>query len=255
MGKMKTIGLIMTEDSKKNWEGEAGLGRYFLDRFNKANDSLHYQVLHGVTGPLPKIEDFSRFSAFVISGSHHSVNDPYQWVRNLEEFVRNVDKYNHEHAEYERIKLLGICYGHQLIAKALGGKVEAIKHPNKFIFGSETIELTEKICEKEWFKDVFGKQKKTFRMMQVHGEEVTVLPDNAIIVGHSETCQNEIAIYGDTILTFQGHPEFTVDVMEGISKRLANSNLTEKLIEEGRLSSQLGETDVMVKLATSFLKS
>lgn len=67
-----------------------------------------YDVEHG---EFPENKD--EVHAYIITGSRHGVNDGHAWILQLEEFVRQL------HAAQK--KVLGICFGHQLIAKALGG--------------------------------------------------------------------------------------------------------------------------------------
>ncbi|WBV66493.1 type 1 glutamine amidotransferase [Legionella pneumophila] len=89
----------------------------FANLLRPADSTLELTVFDAEHGELPT--DIHAVDAYLISGSRHGVNDDYPWIRKLEEFVRTL------HASQK--KLIGICFGHQLIAKALGGKV--IKSP------------------------------------------------------------------------------------------------------------------------------
>jgi len=182
------------------------------------------------------------------------VNDPYQWIRNLEKFIVEIDSYN-KNNESKPIKLFGVCYGHQLIAKAFGGVVCPIRSPKKFIFGSDKVNLDEGFYSLNWYKDVYGSDRKDFRIMKVHGEEVSEYPNNAVNVGHSENCPHEVALYGDHIASFQGHPEFTIDKMcDVLGPRLnCKGAITSEMLEDGRKTSKLVDKDIL-KLVVNFLR-
>ena len=222
------IGIIITEDGP-HWGGEAGVGRFFTERFTKVNNSFEYQVFHGVSGDVPQPTQFPDYTGFVITGSHHSVNDNFDWIDRCRTFIRQLVDYNK--TTEQPVRLFGICYGHQLIASALGGTVRSISPNNKggtFIFGAENVKFTSQVTEKPWFTNIF-EDKKAVMVVQSHGEEVSVIPGNAVNVGQSTTCQNEALAYGDNIISFQGHPEMDIETLERIiGTRLLKSERIEK---------------------------
>ena len=173
-----------------------------------------------------RVPDLPNYSGFVISGSHFSVNDPHEWIRNLERFVLQLNEFNQNNKDIKPVKLFGICYGHQLIAKAFGGVVKP-NSKGKFIFGAERIELNKEIYSKKWYQEIFH-DTTHFNIMQSHGEEVSKIPTNAKNVGKSLNCSNEALAYGDNILTFQGHPELTFDKLSKI--------IGERLLRNGKLT-------------------
>ena len=247
---MKTIGIILTSDEEK-WKGEKGLGDYFLQRFMKNNDGdICYETFHAVSGYLPKVEDFKKFSGFVISGSAYSVNDNFQWIHNLKVFILQLNDLPAD----DRPKLFGICFGHQLIAITLGGKVQDLKS-KKFIFGSEKVTLKKEFSEKEYFANVFGTEANSFTIMQCHGEEVSILPTTALSVGESVTCAHEVLKYGNWILSTQGHPEFTPAQMKEICvPNLRKKKILSKAdIDAAVKSFENADTDRMVQMVKIFL--
>jgi GMP synthase-like glutamine amidotransferase len=54
------------------------------------------------------------YDAFLLTGSRHSVYEELEWIVKLKQFIRNIDPLP--------VKVIGICFGHQIIAEALGGK-------------------------------------------------------------------------------------------------------------------------------------
>ena len=247
---MVKIGIIVTDDAEK-WDGDVGLGKYIMKRFNESNENeVSYEIFYAVRRQLPKKKDY--FKGFVISGSHYSVNDDVPWINDLKQFVINLTNI----PTAERPKLFGICFGHQIIAVALGGKVEN-RSENKFIFGAENVELEAQLSEEKYFKRIFGEDQSSFKIMQCHGEEVTILPTQAIPVGRSRTCRYEVLKYGMYILSTQGHPEFTVRQMKNI---IAPSIRENKLMNEEEIKNSIksfknAHTDTMMKMMLNFLIS
>ena len=74
-------------------------------------------------GQLPDVNDAE---AFIITGSPASVHDPFPWIEPLSRLIKTI----HRHQR----PLIGLCFGHQLIATALGGKVG--RSPTGWRFGS-----------------------------------------------------------------------------------------------------------------------
>ncbi len=241
------IGVIACEDSII-WGGEKGISNYIMHKLEETSefDAAELIPYHAVSGHLPRKDDIETFDGFVISGSHHSVNDNQEWIAKLIEFVLFVFK-------SERPRLFGICFGHQLIAKALKGKVE--NNPSKkFVWGTERISVDQILAEKGYYEDNFpGKEE--FTIMQSHGECVTVLPEGAVCVGRSSTCDTEVLMYADKALSMQGHPELVrKEMMTKILPRLKSSKILSKQDEKrGVLSLDEKDQLKLMKLVSGFL--
>jgi GMP synthase-like glutamine amidotransferase len=166
-------------------------------------------------GELP--ERPGAYDGYVLTGSHHSVNDASQtWLAPLFEFVRAA-------AGASEARVFGACFGLQVIATALGGRVEA-NPSGRFVFGGERIDF-------EHGEDL--------TLLESHGEQATVLPPNARRLAGSPTAENEAFAVGDRVLAVQFHAEFTPDMLrEKILPRLREeSRLTAD--EEARALSSL----------------
>ena len=243
--------MIITDDGE-HWGGEVGKGKFDCGRFesNCTRDDVKFEAIYAIQGELPKGEEIHSYAGFVLTGSRHSVNDNTEWMQRLETWVRSL------HQLKEKPKMFGICFGHQFIAKALGGEVRT--NPSKdFKFGGEVIHVTdEELRGKDFYKEVLG-DRDHFKIMQSHGEEVSKLPDGCINVGTSHSCVNEVLSYGNHILTTQGHPELTEEKMIKLIKP--------RLLKSGKVSDQDMEvavkslvdvdTDVLVKFVIAYLFS
>ena len=216
------FGVVVTDDDPL-WGGEQGVGDYFIKRFGGRSsrcDGDEFKAIHAVTGKLPDKQDIVNYDGMIFTGSHHSVNQNNPWIRRLEHFIRNAYQTSLEHG---RPRMVGICFGHQIIAKALGGRV-APNPDRQFHFGSVDVKVDEAFLSREFANNVsFKKRRKSsITMMKFHGECVVERPRISLPIGTSEQCKHEILMYGNTVLTTQGHPEYTKRVMEETNAKIVS---------------------------------
>lgn len=131
---------------------------------------------------------------WLISGSSKSVYEDFEWIHWLKSFVQEIHK--------EKTKLVGLCFGHQLIAHTLGG--EAKKSDKGWGVGVRNFDI---LKEKAWMRPSLKKVK----LLYSHQDQVTELPPGAEHLGESDFCRYECYQLGDHILSIQGHPEFNKD--------------------------------------------
>jgi GMP synthase-like glutamine amidotransferase len=134
-----------------------------------------------------RVEDFD---AYLITGSPAGVYDPYPWIRALKGWLRQAKG---------RAALVGICFGHQIMAEAFGGHV--IKSPNGWGVGLQRYELVE---AQPWMDHAAG-----FSIPASHQDQVVIKPPRAEVVAASAFTPFAALAYGDQpAISFQGHPEF-----------------------------------------------
>lgn len=243
------IGIISCEDSPL-WGGENGICNYITSRLKEVSSNTEFVHYHAITGSLPNQKELLDFAGFVISGSHYSVNDGFHWISNLIEFVKLLREQD------EGPKLFGICFGHQLIAKAFGGRVEK-NSSGEFVWGTEKVEVFKPLQEKTQYQKCLGKQKAHFNILHSHGEWVSVLPVGACCLAKSRTCPCEVLSYGDKIMSTQGHPELTEEALvDNILPRLRQKRiLSEVVIKKAKEAIKNEDQQSLMKFVFMFLSS
>jgi len=145
---------------------------------------------------------------YLITGSQYSTYEDLTWIKKLEDFIQQC--HNNE------TKLVGICFGHQLIAQSLGGKVE--KNAKGWELGVTATHITH---GQEWMQP----SREFFFSLVSHQDHVTQLPEHAINFAETNLCTYSGFTIDKHILTFQGHPEFSKNYVKLIIK-LQSKNLT-----------------------------
>lgn len=136
--------------------------------------------------------DICDFDKYIITGSLASAYANSGWILGLKQFCRE--------AAGRGAKLIGICFGHQLLAEAFGGKVEPAKAD--WGVGKRVSKLTGDNYLAKYFP------KGEFVLEYSHHDQVVSPPPNSKILSSSSFCPIESLSIGNFGLTFQGHPEF-----------------------------------------------
>lgn len=213
----KLFGAVVC-DSQDKWGGPEEIAKRVRDLFDMKDGQWKLYVAE--KGEFPSEDELKTFHAFYITGSGHSVNDNTQrWIKQLELFIQQA------HA-LKKPKVFGTCFGHQAIAKALGGKVSR-NSCERFVCHNEEIVFSNDENESQFLNDLKRiKKKEPFRILQSHGECVDELPDNAKSVASSASCKHEIVLYSDNIVGAQCHADFVVnDLTDVILPSLLERNV------------------------------
>ena len=111
--------------------------------------------------------------------------------------------------------LLGVCYGHQLMAHALGGMVDY--HPLGREVGCHQVVLAAAAKNDDFFADM----PEQFGAYLTHEQSVLVPPPGATVLARSDHDAHQILRYGPKALSMQFHPEFTAQLMAACIQRRA----------------------------------
>lgn len=136
--------------------------------------------------------DLADFDGFIIGGSLASVKDADPWIVRLMQAIPRIVALNRP--------LFGTCFGHQAIAKAVGGAVGP--NPGGWVFG---VTQTEVRARAPWMPDQPG----PVRLNAAHSEQVTRLPPGAELIGGNRACPVGFFRVGSGVFATQYHPEFT----------------------------------------------
>lgn len=148
-----------------------------------AGRGLSFETYPVVDGVFP--DSVENCDGWLITGSRHGAYEDHDWIAPLEQFIRDTRAAHRP--------MVGICFGHQIVAQALGGKVEKVARGWSVGRTEYEIEGTPLMLN-AW-----------------HQDQVTDLPADAQVIGHNDFCPYAALRYGDDIWTVQPHPEFTGD--------------------------------------------
>ena len=147
------------------------------------------------SGTLPPHTDFD---GLVVTGSRSSVYEDEAWIEPLVEYVAE--------AAADGVPILGVCYGHQVLAEALGGRVAGM---DSFELGYNTVE---QVDDDPLFEGI----SETFRVFTSHGDAVVELPPGAELIA-----RNEYGVHGfrrEHCWGVQFHPEYDIETAQDIAE-------------------------------------
>lgn len=190
-----------------------GYGRMFEQLFSRQPIAAEFRVYNVLNDEYP--DDDQVFDAYLVTGSKADSfgNDP--WIQKLKTFLLE---------RYQRgDKLLGVCFGHQLLALLLGGKSERAHQgwgvgTHRYVMNAKAPWMSPQVEE--------------LTLLISHQDQVTRLPENATVIASSDFCPNAAYHIGDQVLCFQGHPEFIHDYSRALLE-LRQHNLGQEVYRKG----------------------
>jgi GMP synthase-like glutamine amidotransferase len=200
----------------------------YPDMFEKllAGNGFTFRTYRVVDGILPA--SVSECDGWLITGSRHGAYEDHPWIPRLEDFIRN--------SYAAHVPLVGICFGHQIIAQAMGGKVEKFSQgwavgPTDYDFDGETITLN------AW-----------------HQDQVTRKPEAAKVIASNDFCANAALLYDDRAFTVQAHPEFRSDFVDGLMQTRGKGVVPQDRMDKAnaRLSDALQDQTIATRIAAFF---
>ena len=187
------IGILQCDDVLERFQPRFGnYPAMFQALLSSVDAGLEFEVYRAHQGQLPT--DTVECHAYITTGSRHGVNDDQSWIAQLLEFMREVDR--------AQQKFVGICFGHQLFAKALGGRVE-----NSDRGWGVGVSFNDMIEQQPWMTPF----QEHMDLIVSHQDQVTRLPGNTRVLARSNFCPYYMLQKGSHILTIQGHPEFSAE--------------------------------------------
>lgn len=209
------IGILQCDDVVEDLRVTYGnYPQMFADRLREVLPDCELVTYRALDGQLPS--SAHACDAYLMTGSKFGVNDGLPWIEALAVFLRELWQC--------RVPTLGVCFGHQLMAKALGGTVR--RSEKGWGLG---VSCNQVIRRKPWMEPY----QTELRLLVSHQDQVVVLPPQAEVLARSEFCPYYLVQYGDHFLSVQGHPEFC----KGYSRDLMQ--MRESIIPAERLRTGL----------------
>lgn len=181
----------------------------------EVKSTLEFINYDAYAGELP---DLDECFGFILTGSVHNAYDNDAWITNLMDWIVR--------CEAQRKPLVGICFGHQLIARALGGRVE--KSTKGWGIGSYKVNI---IRQKRWMK--LGVD--SARLLVSHQDQVVIAPSGMKVAARNDFCPNFMLVKDNHVMTIQGHPEFSSSFTQALTRQ------REHLLRPGQYQSALTE--------------
>jgi len=172
----------------------------FSSHFNQYAEGVTIEAYNVSDGIYPSSMD--DHDGYILNGSRFSVYDDEEWVKQLKVYVSEL------HAVQK--KFIGICFGHQMIAEALGGKVT--KSPNGWGVGAHTFDVR---VQESWMKPPMQQ----YTILMSCQDQVQTLPPDSTVLAGNDFCPVGMFRVGQHFLGMQGHPEFNI----AFSKTLMDS--------------------------------
>jgi len=189
-------------------------------------DAYDYSVFAVDEGELPPAQDACQ--AYLITGPSSGVYDGTPWIGELMGFLREAKG---------RAALVGICFGHQVMAQAFGGRV--IKSPKGWGLGEQTYE----VLRRERWMDASPQ----FRLPGSHQDQVVEAPPAAEVVGASEFSRFGALAYRDQpAISLQLHPEFEPAYAIALIENRRGSRLSEEEANRAVASYRMPDDRVRV---------
>ncbi len=212
------VGLLDAVPQALYLPGEPTDPQKFIDMFRQAGMDFDYRVFHVAEGEMPAAIDDC--DAWLITGSPCSVYEPLPWISVLEDFVREAFAAGQPQ--------VGVCFGHQLVAQALGGHVA--KAESGWVLGRHHLQVK---LARPWMT----RRQSEYRLHYINQDQVLELPPGVTLLGESPRCPNALYEADGRLLCIQPHPEQPV-----ASMRL----FTDYLLQKGAIS----ETEHRAALAS-----
>lgn len=220
------IGILITGHPPEQLSDNGLYDAYFQRLLGP--EEFSYQTWSVVDGDMP--DDVHDADGWLITGSRHGAYEDHPWIPPLEQFIRD--------CYAARVPMIGVCFGHQIIAQAMGGKVE------KF--------------DKGWSVGnvVYQINGEPFAINAWHQDQVVEKPKTAQVIGSTDFCANAALVYDDLFWTIQPHPEYRSDFIEGLIEHRGKGVVPDALLTQAkeRLGAPLDSDRIADQMRAFFKK-
>ena len=207
------IGLLRCDDIFEELRPEyGGYQQLFTNLFAATGKPVEFVDVPVFQGIFPSGPD--DHDAWLITGSVRGIYEDEPWIRSLLDLVRDLDA--------ARAPTLGVCFGHQAIAQALGGRVERVQ---TWGLGNRTAHITSRETWMDPDHDEVG-------VVYCHRDPVLDMPPAARLVATADHCPVAALAVGDHMLGVQAHPEFDAHYADVLYRGRLTQNSPEGVLDE-----------------------
>lgn len=219
---------ILDSVPKSHWSDDGGItdGQKFIDLLEPENINAKFDIFYVSEFEFPsKVESYD---GYLLTGSPVSVHDNFDWIKMLSEFIGKANKKNK--------RIVGVCFGHQLIAKHFGGIVDS--NEKGWMIGSFPLDIKGKF---PWMKKKVG----VTDLYHFNKERVIKLPEGAISFANSKDYPYYAYTIGSNIVCLQGHPEQPKSAMYKFLE-VTKPVLSKKDIEKANSCIEVSKSDSVI---------
>lgn len=192
------IGILLVGRASEDLVDKYGTyAEMLINLINSDEKLFEFKTFNILDGIFPL--NYNDCDGWIVTGSPHGVYEEHSWIPIVSQLIRDI--YDN------KLPIFGVCFGHQLIAQALGGNVE--KSIKGWGLGLHTYQINNKT-------NYMGNLSSEVTLNICHQDQVLSPPNGATVYAKSDFCENAGFYIKDKVLTMQAHPEFLVDFIKAL---------------------------------------
>lgn len=178
------------------------------------------------------------YDGFIGTGAKYSVFEDLPWINRFREYVAFLYQ--------QKLRFIGICFGHQMIADALGGKCEVSE--KGWGLGVQRIDV---LIKKAWMRP----EADSLRLLYSHMDQIIMLPPESEVIAGNDHCPYGIITVGDHFMGIQAHPEFAPAYLDLLMQSRIDRIGKQKIEDAKKTLTKQTDEAVAVRWMVNFFKT